>query len=174
MARFQTPAAEESVGCNLIPMIDIMFLLLLFFMLGADMTQHELAEVVLPEADQAKKDLGASGPVATVNVVHRSAAECPCETFALGGTCEKADHWTVDIHGRRYAGAALSTRLAAEADRERETQPGANGRRLSARNVTIRADRSAPTGVVRDVFERCAAVGLYRVSVDAAMTPQAK
>ena len=37
--------AAEHVNPNLIPMIDIMFLLLLFFMLGADMSQRELEEV---------------------------------------------------------------------------------------------------------------------------------
>ena len=44
MSRFKTADVEESVGCNLIPMIDIMFLLLLFFMLGADMSQRDLEE----------------------------------------------------------------------------------------------------------------------------------
>ena len=53
MGGFKVPETEESVGCNLIPMIDIMFLMLLFFMLGADMTQRELADVKLPKADQA-------------------------------------------------------------------------------------------------------------------------
>ena len=51
MARKHGPSVKEDVTANLIPMIDIMFLLLLFFMLGADMSQRELAELVLPLAD---------------------------------------------------------------------------------------------------------------------------
>ena len=48
--------ASEHVNPNLIPMIDIMFLLLLFFMLGADMGQRELEEVMLPKAASMKED----------------------------------------------------------------------------------------------------------------------
>ena len=40
MSRFKAQEVEEQVACNLIPMIDIMFLLLLFFMLSAEMTQR--------------------------------------------------------------------------------------------------------------------------------------
>ena len=47
---------QELVNPNLIPMIDIMFLLLLFFMLGADMGQRELEEVRLPKAAEVKID----------------------------------------------------------------------------------------------------------------------
>ena len=37
-------------------MIDIMFLLLLFFMLGADMGQREKEELILPNADKIKDE----------------------------------------------------------------------------------------------------------------------
>ena len=43
------PSVKEDVTCNLIPMVDIMFLLLLFFILGADMSQREQADLILPE-----------------------------------------------------------------------------------------------------------------------------
>ena len=49
---FKTIKAEEDVSPNLIPMIDIMFLLLLFFMLNADMSQRELEELTPPIATQ--------------------------------------------------------------------------------------------------------------------------
>src|SRR6185436_19395750 len=97
MGRFQGPQAEENVGCNLIPMIDIMFLLLLFFMLGADMTIHENADVVLPKADKAQedKDDGATaGRRSTVNVYHRhTSASNPCPVFDSHGVCREMDHW---------------------------------------------------------------------------------
>src|SRR5215510_3058419 len=48
--------AQVHVNPNLIPMIDIMFLLLLFFMLGADMGHRELETVRLPQAENATKD----------------------------------------------------------------------------------------------------------------------
>jgi hypothetical protein len=71
--RFKGPDAEENVACNLIPMIDIMFLLLLF-MLGADMSARELEEVVLPKADQvadeSKIKQEGEGARTTVNIFH--------------------------------------------------------------------------------------------------------
>ena len=53
MSRFKSVEAEEQVACNLIPMIDIMFLLLLFFMLSADMTQRDTEDLTLPVANMA-------------------------------------------------------------------------------------------------------------------------
>ena len=47
--------AQNTISPNIIPMVDIVFLILLFFMLGADMGQRELEEVVLPQAEAATK-----------------------------------------------------------------------------------------------------------------------
>src|SRR5688572_9440991 len=56
MSRFKSVDVEENVACNLIPMIDIMFLLLLFFMLSADMSQRVTEDMKIPEADMVKED----------------------------------------------------------------------------------------------------------------------
>ena len=61
MTRFRGPEVQEEIPCNLIPMIDIMFLLLLFFMLGADMGQRELEDVILPKALNVKEEKGDVG-----------------------------------------------------------------------------------------------------------------
>ena len=73
MATKKAPVAEH-VNPNLIPMIDIMFLLLLFFMLSADMGQREFADVVLPKADQVQQDDKSKGVdeyLAVLNIFHR-------------------------------------------------------------------------------------------------------
>ena len=44
----------EHTNPNLIPMIDIMFLLLLFFMLGADMGHRDLESVRLPKSAEGR------------------------------------------------------------------------------------------------------------------------
>ena len=38
------------------PMIDVVFLLIIFFMIVTDLTQQELEDLVLPKADMAQKD----------------------------------------------------------------------------------------------------------------------
>ncbi|MBU0754246.1 MAG: biopolymer transporter ExbD [Planctomycetes bacterium] len=44
------------MGMNMTPMIDVVFNLIIFFMIVTDLTQQELEELVLPKADMAMKD----------------------------------------------------------------------------------------------------------------------
>src|SRR5262245_3016520 len=119
MARRKAPTIKEDVTCNLIPMVDIMFLLLLFFILGADMSQREQADLVLPTASEIKEDekVKSADPSTTVNVQHQqvgSAANCPIN--ASGGVCREPDHWVIVIRGREVARENLKDQLKAEAD----------------------------------------------------------
>ncbi len=50
-ARPKQRAPQRDIALQVVPLIDIMFLLLLFFMLGADMSQRECPELALPRAD---------------------------------------------------------------------------------------------------------------------------
>lgn len=174
MARKKPTTVKEDVTCNLIPMVDIMFLLLLFFMLGADMSQREQAELVLPTASEIKEDdkeIDPNEPRTTVNIQHRqdsSAFSCP--TNKAGGICRVDDHWGLVIRGKEYTKLTLKEQLQAEADEslEPDVDPLA-GKRLSARKVIIRADRSAPYGDVNKVIEICSGVGIYKIEVGAAV-----
>jgi biopolymer transport protein ExbD len=172
-SRFKGPDAEENVACNLIPMIDIMFLLLLFFMLGADMTQRELEDVVLPKADQAKQESDFKDPNAggrtTVNVFHRhsSTGVTECAAFSSGQVCRNMDHWMMAIRAKYETLDTIVKALEEEAKLEIE-EVDANGKALSKRHVHIRADENAPYGYIQRVIESCAAVGIYRIEVAAA------
>ena len=44
------------MAMNMTPMIDVVFLLIIFFMIVTDLTQQELEDLVLPKADMAMKD----------------------------------------------------------------------------------------------------------------------
>jgi len=167
---------KEDVQCNLIPMVDVMFLLLLFFMLGADMSQREQADLVLPEASEIKEDKEnkENEPTTTVNIQHRqkdSNFDCPVNT--QGGYCRDPEHWLVVIRGQEIPRTALKDKLQVEADQslEKDIDPDA-GKILSARKVIIRADKAAPYGDVNKIIEACSAVGIYKIEVGAAMPPQ--
>src|ERR1051326_2119332 len=101
MGRFKVAKVEETITPNLIPMIDIMFLMLLFFMLGADMTQRELADVKLPKADQAKEippQKVAGETITTINVLHRmSHGNVDCAAYKAGEICRDETHWLYSI-----------------------------------------------------------------------------
>lgn len=173
MTRFKPPDVEETIGCNLIPMIDIMFLLLLFFMLGADMAQRELDELVLPQADMVQEEPKTRDATerTTVNVVHREPNGTEtCPQFLAGKPCRQEEHWTAVVRGRSYDQDSLRAQLTEEARLDPEkgggTTPG--GVPLSARAVMVRADQLAPFGIVQRVIETCGKAGLYKLEIGAA------
>ncbi|MBI1850773.1 MAG: biopolymer transporter ExbD [Planctomycetes bacterium] len=175
MAKFQPPPVEESVSPNLIPMIDIMFLLLLFFMLGADMSQRELEEVTLPQADMVQADSNTqTGDLTTVNVHHRTDHGFKCAVADGGGVCRDESHWLMAIRGKDYTRDTLNMQLQVEATLS--VEPVADpktGKQLSARMVMIRADQNAPYGLVQKVIEACSFANIYKIQVGAAKPPKA-
>jgi len=166
---------KEDVSCNLIPMVDIMFLLLLFFMLGADMSQREAAELVLPTASEIKEDdkVKTEDPTTTVNIQHSDAGGGKCPINASGGYCREPDHWAIVIRGREVPRPMLKDQLKVEADEslEPDVDPAA-GVRLSARKIIIRADRAAPYGDVNKIIEYAGTAGIYKIEVGAAVPPK--
>jgi biopolymer transport protein ExbD len=174
--RFKGPAAEESVACNLIPMIDIMFLLLLFFMLGADMSQRELEEVELPQADQVKqedKNKVGNERIVNVNVYHtHTNAGYTCPVHAGHGICRDLSHWAIAIQSNVYTLETIKMELKELAELDLE-DPGAKTNDpkappLSKVEIMIRADKNAPYAYIQRIIESCGAVGLYKIAVGAA------
>ncbi|MEO8677316.1 MAG: biopolymer transporter ExbD [Casimicrobiaceae bacterium] len=178
MAKRKGPSVKEDVTANLIPMIDIMFLLLLFFMLGADMSQRERAELILPKADQVKEEPKekTEGEIrTTINVAHRSeGAGFHCAIVAAHGVCREPDHWYVTIRSQAYTIDTIKDQIKAEADAalEPDIDPAA-GKRLSGRKVIIRADQFAPYGMVQKLIEMCGQAGMYKIEVGAAKPTKA-
>lgn len=162
--------------CNLIAMVDIMFLLLLFFMLGADMGQRELAELVLPKADQVKPDdkkENLTDKYTTINVHHKyPGGGFSCPINEQGGVCRESEHWLYAIRGREYTATDILPRLEEEAAEAMETEidPKA-GQLLSGRKVLIRADLAAPFGDVNKLIELCGKAKMYKIEVAAAQPP---
>ena len=167
MAKKNELKASSEVAPNLIPMVDIMFLLLLFFMLGADMGHRELEKVSLPLAKAIKEDKEVPGQKIdrlTINVYHRYESEIHCEAFSKQEVCRNDAHWRIGVKGHDYADQEkLIKVLNDEADAKR----GASSP-LSELNVMVRADASSPYGYVQDVMHACAAAGIYRIECGAA------
>jgi biopolymer transport protein ExbD len=151
MSRFKSVEVEENVACNLIPMIDIMFLMLLFFMLSADMSQREIEDVKLPVAEQVKEDPKKEGyETTTVNVVGEQ------------------DRWFVKISGRAFTDwGELRTYLSelAQASPEPGSLPGSF---YTSRAIMLRADAAAPYREVQRLIQLCSKVGFYKIEVGAA------
>jgi biopolymer transport protein ExbD len=151
MSRFKSMDVEENVACNLIPMIDIMFLMLLFFMLSADLSQRQIEDVTLPIAEQAKEDPKEKDyETTTVNIVG------------------ELDDWHIRISGRTFTDwGELKAFLAelAQASPEPGGQPGAFS---TSRAIMLRADAKAPYREVQRLIQLCSSVGFYKIEVGAA------
>src|ERR1041385_572901 len=173
MSRRARTDHQEEVSPNLIPMIDIMFLLLLFFMLGADMGHRELEDVVLPQAQSIKEDKEGKGEQKdrlTINIFHRySGKDFHCPAYESQKTCREEGHWKIGIRGLDCTEPAkLAELLSSEANLFR-TDP--NNPKSSERRVMVRADGLSPFGSVQDVMKECAHVGIYQIECGAARPP---
>jgi biopolymer transport protein ExbD len=128
------------------------------------MSQRALADVPLPEADKAVEATAVDRRV-VLNVEHRG--DVPCADHAAGVRCGATSHWSYTMDGREIAPDDLGEHLAAVA--RDASEPGVAGvRGLSTVTLTIRADRGAPYGLVRDALEACAGAGIHRTEVAAA------
>ena len=173
-------SAEGSVAPNLVPMVDVIFLMLLFLMVGADMGQRELEEVKLPTASsvQAEKPDADDGGAKrlTLNVYHDVEGGAKCADYEAASVCARRDHWSIGIRGQDYHEgdeARLRARLLAEAevDRERRGEAAVTAgapRRRSELKVMIRADRAALYELVQTAMNACGDAGIYRIEVGAA------
>lgn len=172
-------SAESAVSPNLVPMVDIMFLLLLFLMVGADMRQRERAEVHLPIATSAKEE----NPNATDEETERSLVlnvyhtEDHCSAYEVSGLCTDKAHWSIMIKGNEYGedkAAELKAYLEGEvqSDRERRGLPppeAGKPKPPSELRVMIRADKAALYGFVQRAMNSCADAGIYKIEIGAAV-----
>jgi len=175
--KVKPPDVEEATSINLVPMVDIMFLMLLFFMLGSDMGQRELEEVTLPLAESIKEDKGDAPKEGrtTINVYHDLKRGQSCADYDKeGGICRNDDHWKVGIRGHDYntKDPEQLSRLTGLLKRDADEGKAAIGDRVSERLVMIRADRAAPYGAVQHVMNVCATCGIYKIETGAAAPPK--
>lgn len=172
MHKRKPAAVEDPISPNLIPMIDIMFLLLLFFMLGADMAARETAEMMLAETSKAKEidpERDQTIPESTLNVHHDPGAGQTCAVYE-NGICRDKTHWKFSISGKSYDREELQKQLKMLADLSPEAAPDPEAKKiLSKRVMFVRADRQAPYGDVQKAIEYCGTAGIYKVSVVGAL-----
>jgi len=162
---------KEDISPNVVPMIDIMFLLLLFFMLGADMSQREAIEISIPRAKHVPepKDDEEKGKVTlTVNIHHATPTGAACPINDNGGVCREKDHWQWQIMGVDYNREEMKKQLVIIAqDNLEPVADTAAGVKLSALFLLIRADDKAPYGDVQKLTEYAGLAKIYKIQLAA-------
>ena len=85
MSRVVKKMMSEKAEVNMTPMIDVVFLLLIFFMVVVDMTQKDLAELTLPLAITAQEDKSNDKDTRyIVNVDRRGMVQYKGANYTLG------------------------------------------------------------------------------------------
>ena len=152
---------QRDLALQVVPLIDIMFLLLLFFMLGADMSQRENPELALPVADVPLEKRAPDVRSLTANVRHECAPES-CALHENGGQCRDPRHWRRTVLGQDCTPAQFESTLADAAQDAPEPD---------SLHLLVRADERAPYGSVQELFQRAAHAGVYRIELAAARRP---
>jgi len=150
---------QRELALQVVPLIDIMFLLLLFFMLGADMSQREASELALPRAD-VPLEQPAPGIRQLVANVRHDAAPGTCALHEQGGECRDARHWKRTVLGQDCSPAELEQTFAGAAQDAGGTP--------SELHLLVRADEHAPYGALQQLFQSAAANGIFRLELAAA------
>jgi len=135
------------------PMIDVVFNLIIFFMIVTDLTQQELEDLVLPKADMAQKDENPEEKRIIINInrkgeyIHRR-KNFKCVDDAIG-------------HIRDH----LSTMVK---NFPREKGPGDPSMWPSEQPVLIRADFKTEFKYIQKVMQICAEKGILIYKIELA------
>ena len=134
----------HGVSLDMTPMIDVVFLLIIFFMMASELTSLQSAgEVTLPEAHEARLPARVDRYRLTVTIL------------ASGALLVAGENRTL---------VELRSVLRQEAEAAREA-----GRPLPS--VHVRADRGASYGRLRLVMRECVALGIRELSFAAQRPP---
>jgi biopolymer transport protein ExbD len=134
------------------PMIDVVFNLIIFFMIVTDMSQKELEELVLPKSTQAEEDNGDE----TERRVIINISKKNKETF-------NEDHEVdIKIKGKDYDLDRLKEELFVHADSNRDMEDPAQPSEIFC---LIRCDKDVRWREVQWVMQACAdpAVRIYKL-----------
>jgi biopolymer transport protein ExbD len=153
MSKTKSRAATE-VKMDMTPMIDVVFLMIIFFMIVSDMSQQDLADIVLPLAEQASDDKTEEGRM-IVNIYPDGMIEI-----------KKNKYQTLE---NQNAVNALRAYLQTEVAKGDKDEAG-----LSERALLIRADKTTKFKEVQKVMRICGEEGIkvYKVQLASAQNEQ--
>jgi len=139
----------EPLEINMTPMIDVVFLLIVFFMIVVDLTQQDLVRLQLPKAEFGEEDKKPEKHRLTVNITWDDEAEVS-EIFI------KQDTYTLDeLKAWMYPRARFKINPKTK---------------FSEIPILIRCDKEAPFKMVQQVMAICADkdIQIYKVLLAAA------
>jgi biopolymer transport protein ExbD len=153
---------EGAVEPDLTPMIDIVFQLVIFFLVANDLTRKEVEELKLPQAIYGQEDLAQEQERRIIiNILGPQRDIHTGQELFPGRLPPKIP--TIKVKGQTYDLQKLERFMRTQADLDREP-PGGPGA-PSAIYVLIRADKGTPWQHVQYVMQVCAQpnVAIYKM-----------
>ena len=146
---------EYELQMNMTPMIDVVFNLIIFFMIVTDLTQQELEDLVLPKADKCQKDENPEDKRMIINITR------PGHYVVKRRDCGVVDDCIDEI--RRH--------LAAQVKFFPREEDGA-----SEQPILIRADKETEFKYVQKVMQICGEEGIkiYKIELACSVEEDAK
>ncbi len=147
---------SSSVSIDMTPIIDVVFNLIIFFMVITDMTQQDLEYLILPRATEAGEDEGKDKERLTINIVDATSKENQ-ERIARGTM--RADWPPIFVDGRQMESLdimrAWLRRAADPALYPDLDKPLGDGTFPSRKPVLVRCDQGQVFGWVQAVIQYC-------------------
>jgi biopolymer transport protein ExbD len=154
MARRKESREGTEVGFDMTPMIDVVFLMIIFFMIVTDLTQQDLAELTLPVANEAVQDEMMEGRL-IVNVLRDGRIEIKRTEYP-----SLEDPLAVNV---------LRNYLAVEVQKGTFEEGG-----FSEKPLLIRADKKTEFKHLQKIMRICGETGIqiYKIELAAAQNEQ--
>ena len=155
---------ETDMEMDLTPMIDVVFLLIIFFMIITDLTQADLEELQLPVAHHATPDKPTPGE-------WRPVLNIPYDGRMVVKRDALYDPERDDANADPYKGVKLFLSDAANRmEKEHFNKEAGTGPMIPGEALLIRADATTPFKSVQKVMEFCGQKGveIWKVQLAAA------
>lgn len=133
----------EDVEMDMTPMIDVVFNLIIFFMLITQMVTIERAELELPRADKAEEERTEDKKQLVINIFKEP---------------QENEKW-IEVSGALYNWGELAQLLYEESQLSFNDSQG-----ISERQVLVRADIDTPYRMVQRVMLECSKQKIYLIS----------
>lgn len=143
---------NQNIELDMTPMIDVVFLLLVFFMVVSQVSKLDVTELSLPYAAKADESVTAKSEL-VVNIQQD----------------KKSGMGNVFIQGKQFSGKSLGAFLCQNA-----THKGYDSEGRSRLHVFLRADQNIPTHDVQKVLGTLSDNKVFRMEVGASLTPEKK
>ncbi|TET39097.1 MAG: biopolymer transporter ExbD [Planctomycetota bacterium] len=152
MAKKKAEDFEHKIDMNLTPMIDVVFLLLIFFMIVSELSALDAEQMTLPWAHMAKPPDPAALAAQKHGLVVINVLK-PTDPNEAG---------IIRIRGKKLDKEKLREHLRAAAN----SVPWENTKkRISTLRVLIRADMECRYEAVQIVFDACQVNGIYKTEI---------